>query len=184
MHLSKPVALCVVALALSSCSYGYELRAVVINGRLAFVVDPSSSRKPDCVRGVTVSLDDQGPIAEPEKGDDVGLVRNGGAYWWDIRDVGSCFNDFPVFYGAPLMGNPFDYGDGHSGYVKAKKLRVGVIYAVNAQSSGSGYGTGWFRITPRLTVESWPQDPTPAASASLVEDINEPPSNRSAKSVR
>ncbi|QIK77538.1 hypothetical protein G7077_12590 [Sphingomonas piscis] len=166
MQPSKRLTLCVLAAALGGCSYSYSLRAVVINGRLAFVVDPSSGRSPDCVRGITVSLDDSGPNAVAEQGDDEGLVKNGGAYWWENKETGSCLNDFPVFYGAPLEGKPFDYGDEHSGYVRPKKLRVGVIYEVNAQSSGSGYGSGWFRITPQLTVESWPEDPTPVSPSS------------------
>ena len=157
--------ICILALALGSCSYDYSLRAVVIDGRLAFIVDPSSDRTPNCVRGITVSLDDSGPHAEPTKGDDEGLVKNG-VYWWENKEVGSCLNDFPVFYGAPLQGKPFDYGDKHSGRVKPKKLRVGVVYEVSASSSGSGYGTGWFSITPQLTVESWPEDPTPIRPSS------------------
>ena len=38
--------------------------------------------------------------------------------------------------------------------IKAKRLKVGVIYIVNATSSGSGYGAGRFRLGADGTVEN------------------------------
>src|SRR6478736_5885118 len=82
---------------LGSCSYAYDLRAVVIGGQLAFIVDPSSPGDADCIRTIEVSADRDEPYAEPAPGDDKQLVLNGGVYWWDFRGVESCENPFPVF---------------------------------------------------------------------------------------
>lgn len=144
-------------LMLGSCSYAYSIRAVVINGRLAFVVAPWSGRHPDCVRGVDVSVAKNGSIATPEAGDDAGLVRNGGVYWWEQLDVTSCENPFPIFYGQSLKGVPFDYGGGRPSFVKAKPLIIGHVYEVGMDSRGSG----WFRITADRRVENWRSDPVP-----------------------
>ena len=146
------------ALALGSCSYTYDLLAVVIGGRLAFIVDPSSDRKPNCIRSIDVSVDKGGPHAKPAKGDEELSVTNGGVYWQKTFNVGSYPNPFPVFYGAPLKGVP----SRDVGSVEAKPLHVGVLYEVTAESSGSGYGGGWFRITEERRVENFPDDPTPA----------------------
>jgi hypothetical protein len=149
-------------LMLGSCSYAYSIRAVAMNGRLAFVVAPWSERHPNCVRGVTVSVDKGGPIARPSPGDDAALVRNGGVYWWEQFDVTSCPNPFPIFYGQPLKGVPSDYGGGRTSSVKAKPLVIGHVYEVGMESSGSGYGSGWFRITRDGHIENWRSDPTPS----------------------
>ena len=149
-------------LMLGSCSYAYSIRAVAMNGRLAFVVAPWSERHPNCVRGVTVSVDKGGPIARPSPGDDAALVRNGGGYWWEQFDVTSCPNPFPIFYGQPLKGVPSDYGGGRTSSVKAKPLVIGHVYEVGMESSGSGYGSGWFRITRDGHIENWRSDPTPS----------------------
>src|SRR3546814_3770618 len=79
-----------IVLLLGSCSYDFSLRAVVIDGRLTFVVSPRSKRHPDCMRGVVVSIDEGGPIAKPAPGDDAALVQNGGVYWWKQFDLLSC----------------------------------------------------------------------------------------------
>ncbi len=155
------IAISSAALALGSCSYVYDLLAVVIDGRLAFIVDPASQRKPDCVRGITVRADKGEPKAKPVKGDDKLSVLNGGAYWESNFDVSSCPNPFPIYYGQPLKGVPFLYEDGKPSSVEAKPLRIGAIYEVTTSSSGSGYGGGWFRITPDRRVENFREDPTP-----------------------
>ena len=159
----RSVRLCIVcmsALALGSCSYGYELLAVVIRGQLAFIVDPSSGYKPDCLGSIHVSVDNGGPIARPAKEDDRGLVLNGGIYWWKFTEVTSCKNPFPIFYGQQIQGPPFIFDDGPSS-VEAKPLRIGVIYSVNTSGDGA-YGSGWFRINKGGWVENLAEDPTPA----------------------
>jgi hypothetical protein len=137
------------------------LLAIVIGGRLAFIVDPSSNRKPDCIRSIDVSADKGEPIASPAPGDDEELVRNGGVYWKKSFEVASCPNPFPIFYGQSLKGDPFIYQDGKPSSVEPKPLRIGAVYEVTTSSSGSGYGGGWFRITPDRRVENFREDPTP-----------------------
>jgi hypothetical protein len=151
------------AFSLGSCSYGYDILAVVIDGRLAFIVDPASEGKPDCIGSIHVSVDKGGPIAEPVAGDDEGLVRNGGVYWWKSFEIGSCENPFPIFYGQHLKGKPFIYDDGPS-TVEAKPLRIGVLYHVDSSSKGGYYASGWFRITEDRRVENLNEDPTPPIS--------------------
>jgi len=141
---------------LSSCSYGYELLAVRIDGRVAFVVDPSSDYQPDCLRSIDVSADHGDLTAKPEPGDDEGLVRNGGVYWWDFRDVRSCENEFPIIYGTRLKGAPAE----SIGYVRAKPLIPGVVYSVGSEGDGA-YGSGWFKILPNGAIENYASDPTP-----------------------
>jgi len=74
-------------------------------------------------------------------------------------DGNSCINPFPVFYGSSLRGRPFEYDNGPS-QVTSKKLRAGVLYKVETTSRTADYGSGWFRITDDLKVESWPTNPT------------------------
>lgn len=168
------------AFALGSCSYSYDLLAVVIGGRLAFIVDPSSSREPDCIRGITVSTDKgETATAKATSGDNEQLVANG-VYWWKSMVQRECQNPFPVFYGQPLKGIRLVYPEGIPGageassIVEAKPLRVGVVYEVTTTSSGSGYGGGWFRITPDRHVENWPNDPTPAVLNEQGYDVSGP----------
>lgn len=161
----------VAGLAVGSCSYAYDLLAVSIDGRLAFVVDPRSDYKPDCLGSINVSVDKGGPIARPEPSDDAGLVRNGGVYWWKSTEVTSCENRFPIFYGQHIKGPPFMYRDGPSS-VEAKPLRVGVLYQV--QTSGDGaYGYTWFRIHKGGHIENLREDPTPPVTNAEGYDITD-----------
>ena len=56
---------------------------------------------------------------------------------------------FFQFYGQSLEGQPF-FNPG----VAAKPLRIGVVYSVNTEGSGSGYGSGRFRIRADRTIEN------------------------------
>jgi hypothetical protein len=131
----------------------------VIGGRLAFVVDPKSRRGADCIRSIDVSADEGEPKANPAPGDDKSLVENGSVYWWSFAEVATCDNPFPVFYGIKLKGRPSP-GMGH---VMAKPLVRGVVYQVNTWGSGSGNGSGWFKILPSGRIENYRSDPTPPA---------------------
>lgn len=141
---------------LGSCSYGYELLAVWIDGRIAFIIDPASRYQPDCLSSIDVSADDGEPKANAEPGDDERLVENGSVYWWNFRDVRSCENEFPIAYGARLNGRPAE----SMGYVAAKPLWRGVVYSVGTEGDGA-YGSGWFKILPNGKIENYPSDPTP-----------------------
>lgn len=178
----RMVSIATAAFALGSCSYSYDLLAVVIGGRLAFIVDRSSSNKPDCISGITVSTDKgETATARAAPGDDEQLVANG-VYWWKSMVQRECQNPFPIFYGQPLKGNRLVYGEGIPGavpgeassLVEAKPLHVGVVYEVTTTSSGSGYGGGYFRITPDRRVENWPDDPTPGIANEQGYDVSGP----------
>ena len=167
----QPFVICLSALTVGSCSYGYDILAVAINGRLAFVVDPRSSYKPDCIGRINVSVDRGGPVAHAGPGDDVALVRNGGVYWWKFTEVTSCENPFPIFYGQQIKGHPFIYRDGPSN-VEAKPLRVGVLYHVETSGDGA-YGYRWFRINKGGHIENLREDPTPPVTNAEGYDITD-----------
>lgn len=78
----------------------------------------------------------------------------GGSHWSLIAR-----NRFPIFYGQPLKGERLVYGENTPG---VRPGRVGVLYEVTTTSGATGYGGGWFRITPDRRVENWRDDPTPA----------------------
>ena len=168
------------AFALGSCSYSYKLLAVVISGRLAFIVDPSSSGEPECMNGIMVSTDKgEAARAKADPGDDEQLVANG-VFWWKSFEP-ECENRFPIFYGQALKGLRLAYegvpgaapGE-KSSIVEAKPLHVGVVYEVTMTSGATGYGGGWFRITPDRRVENWAEDPTPAVVNEQGYDVSGP----------
>ena len=175
------VGIAIAAFALGSCSYTYDLLAVVIDGRLAFIVDPSSSREPECINAIHVSTDKgETATAKAMPGDDEQLVANG-VFWWKSLEQ-NCQNRFPIFYGQPLKGNRLVYGEGIPGavpgeassLVEAKPLHVGVVYEVATTSGATGYGGGWFRIAPDRRVENWSEDPTPGIANELGYDVSGP----------
>lgn len=133
---------------LTGCSYSYDLKAIVRDGRLAFIVDPSSRRDANCVRSITVSAENGEAAAGSD--DDRQVVENG-AFWEEETRVTDCRNQFPILYGQPLQGEPFQRP-----IVAPKPLRIGVIYSVGTSSSGSGYGAVRFRIRRDRTVENLP----------------------------
>jgi hypothetical protein len=144
------------ALALSGCSYIYDLRAIVIDGHLAFVVDPKSKRQADCIRSIHVqTVQGETAQAKPGPNDAEGLVRNG-VFWWKDYAVDECPNKFPIRYGQSLVGRPFVYSGGDTKGVEAKPLIISVVYQVVTASAGSGYGGGRFRIRADRTVENLP----------------------------
>lgn len=131
-------------LALAGCSYSYDLKAVVIGGRLAFVVDSGSNHAPSCFNAVEV-IAQGGVRAKASPGDDTSRVQYG-TFWNQRLDYG-CVDEFPLFYGQYLMGKPNTLGQGPDS-VAAKPLRVGVIYEVFTTSGATGYGSGAFKILP------------------------------------
>lgn len=141
------------AFALSGCSYNYDLRAVKISGRIAFIVDPRSQRSADCIRSIHVrTARNEKATASAGVDDDLDLVRNG-VFWYKDYSVDDCLNDFPIFYGQKLKGETFKYSDPTAKGVEAKPLKVGIIYEVETASSG-GYGGGRFRIRKDGAVEN------------------------------
>ncbi len=140
--------------ALNGCSSVYDLRAVAIDGKLAFVAAETVIwSEPDCIYSVSVTAVD-GPPALATKTDDARGVANG-IYWNKTFEVTSCDNPFPLFYGAKLKGPPF-YDD-QAYNVEAKRLRVGVVYEITTSSKGSADGGGKFVITNERKIVNLPR---------------------------
>ena len=137
-------------LALSGCSYSYEVQARVLDGRLMFDANPQWGA--DCVRRVEVRAErDEGSAGEE-------------VVWeWSISHDDACENRFPIAYGERLRGRPHVYDSGGvpnemvgtpARSVAAKKLRTGVIYTVSTTTGATGYGCGRFRIGPNRQVQN------------------------------
>lgn len=141
------------AAALGSCSSGYFIRAVVVDGQIAFVpTDTDIWGEPDCIYSIDVSTKD-GPPATAQEGDNAGMVTNG-MYWNQSFAVTSCENPFPVIYGSRLKGPPFREVEEYR--VEAKPLRIDVVYQVSTASNGSAYGYGKFMITDDRKIVNLP----------------------------
>jgi hypothetical protein len=175
--------LAVATVFLGSCDHfrEYHVQAVVIHGRLAFIVDPASKDQESCLNEIHVSADKgERARASPVNGDDVKLVANGVFWWKDLKP--HCDDHFPVFYGQPLKGSRLVYNGDVSGthrgqmssVVEAKPLDVGVVYEVVTSSGILRAGHGWFRLTPDRHVENWPNDPTPSRLDAQGYDLSGP----------
>ena len=134
--------------SLSSCSYTYDIKAVVIGGRLAFIVDPNSRQSASCINQIDVIATGDAR-ARPALGDDVSRVRYG-TYWHERLD-NDCVDEFPILYGQRFKGKPMPLGQAAE-TVAAKPLRAGVIYEVATTTGNGGYGGGAFKIMPDRTV--------------------------------
>lgn len=132
--------------ALSGCSYSYDVKAKLSEGRLVFNANPQWGA--DCVRQVEVASQEDGA----------------GTVWQQsIAHDDGCENTFPIVYGAALDGKPHIYGSGGvpaelvgttAPSVPAKKLKAGVVYIVSTTTGATGYGCGRFRIGPNRHVEN------------------------------
>jgi hypothetical protein len=130
---------------LGGCSFRFDVQAVMIDGRLAFVPGGRSS-KPECISQVVVR-DEAAPTAESY------AAWMEAAYVWVDLGGYQCTDRFPLFYGEPLKGeDPDRTGDFRE--VSPKALRVGAIYEVMVIAGGSGSGGGRFRLLPDGRVEN------------------------------
>ena len=147
------IALALLSLSpLGGCSYTYDLKAVVVDGRLAFIVDPQSRSGASCVRSIEVTaVGSTRAIATPR--DDQQAVASG-TFWKQTTASDECLNPFPIVYGERLVGKPFVYEGRTMGAVEAKPLRVGEVYEVTTSGSGSGYGGTKFRLGPGGKIEN------------------------------
>lgn len=141
-------------LMLGGCSYTYDILATMIDGRLTFVVDPSSRSKPSsCLTTIIVSAQDRQSRVKAAPSDNAQLA-SAGVVWWN--SVGyDCETRFPVAYGVPLAGEPRT-PEQAGREVAAKQLTAGVIYEVSATAGATGYGGGRFRLTAEGEVENLP----------------------------
>jgi hypothetical protein len=128
-------------LALSGCSYTYDVKAVVIGGRLAFIIDPNSKRSVSCFNQIDV-IASGGVRSRPAPGDDISRVRYG-TFWHERLDY-DCVDEFPIFYGQRLKGKPMPLGQAME-TVAAKSLKIGVVYEVTTTTGAGGYGSGAFK---------------------------------------
>lgn len=142
------------ATSLGSCSSVYDITAKIVDGQVAFFADTDFFGNPDCIRSIAVEAVD-GPPATASSGDDEASVQRG-VYWQKTFASPSCENPFPVRYGAELTGPPFIYADGKAKSVEPKPLLRGVTYNVSAESSGSAYGGGRFRIEDNGKIQNLP----------------------------
>jgi hypothetical protein len=129
------------SMALSGCSYTYAVKAVMLDGRLAFVVDPASRERPRCVSRVSVVLEH---VEGSESSDDPTFWDNAGGY--DCEDV------FPVFYGVPLAGARASAPAVDER--PARRWEPGRTYQVVVVAGATGYGGGRFRVHPDGRVEN------------------------------
>lgn len=132
-------------LPLSGCSYAFDVQAVMIDGRLAFVPAPQF-RKPACISRVMIR-DEGAPTAQSFEA----WMQT--AHAWVDEGGYECTDRFPLFYGEALKGE-HPAGTRGSGEVAAKPLRVGTIYEVMITSGATGYGGGRFRLLPDGRVEN------------------------------
>jgi len=133
MRLRFPTALAA-TLALSGCSYGYELIGERVGQSIQFRVADGSEplfRSISCAKSVRVYSDDP---AEPQ------------LWTWESPEMDDCLADFPLTYGATPQG---------AVHVEpAKVLRPGKTYRIHVLSPGSGSGVGEFRIMPSGALEN------------------------------
>lgn len=142
-------------LPLAGCSYVYDLKAAVIDGHIAFLVDPQSRSSASCIRSIEVTSV-SGERAIAANGDNRQSVARG-VFWKQATASDQCLNPFPVFYGAKIQGKPFEYQGTVMGSVAAKPLVVNAVYEVTASGSGSGYGSRRFRILTGGGIENLPR---------------------------
>lgn len=144
-----------VALSVTGCSSVYRVKAIVLAGRIAFIVDPQSKHQPSCITDIDVIA--SGPArARPASGDDVSRVRYGTFWHQSVED--DCVDAFPIQYGQPLKGRARPFGSAVE-VVAPKRLKIGVVYEVATISPGSAYGSGAFKILPDRTLVNVPPPP-------------------------
>ena len=139
--------------ALSGCSSVYDIRTVVIDGKIAFI--PTSTffwNRPDCINGISVRAMEL-PQVTTRASEDIGIPEDS-IVWERDFDNDTCENPFPVKYGSVLRGGPWP--DMQDDDIEAQPLRVGVVYEVSTRSDGSATGYGKFRIGDNRKVENLP----------------------------
>lgn len=147
--LRRIAALTLFSVALTGCSYSYDIIAVVRDGQLVFDIDPKSEREPSCLRQVEVLAREQAK-AEPGTGDDINRVGYG-TFWFESVDYqDDCSNRFPLPYGATLKGQL----QADLGRVAPKPLLREVVYEVSTTTGATGYGGGCFIIRTDGRVEN------------------------------
>ena len=134
----RQVALIVsIALALSGCSYSYDVTAMSSDGHVVFAVDPKSRQQPDCIRQIAVYAEDERQPAWRES----------------VSYDDDCANTFPIVYGISLMGH---HQDDTISELEARILRNDVVYEVSTTTGATGYGSGRFVKHADGSIENLP----------------------------
>lgn len=129
------VASLLIVLPLGGCYFSYDVRAVVIDGRLAFTTDKHwLTGEPKCVDAIEVFA----------------YTPDRHVLWRQQAAPDVCVQDFPIFYGQPMKGARPDDPDA----VAAEPLKPGVIYHVDTGTQIGGSGIDLFRLTPERRVEN------------------------------
>ncbi len=114
---------------LGGCSSVYDIRAVLIDGHIAFEpLETDIWGDPDCAKWIEVIAID-GP-----------LEGHGRIAWTRGSSNGSCDLAFPIFYGGHANDDPSMTSSG------SYPLVPGLTYEVTTLSPGSAYGSGRFRF--------------------------------------
>ena len=137
-------ALLVAVFALHGCSYSYDVHAVMIDGRLAFV---SADDDFTCAANISITTD-EAARRTPAEGDNNSLIQNAGAFWWTNAPAIDWLMPFPVIYGTVPAGM--------RQHVAPKPLQIGTIYSVSTVGPGGGIGHGCFRLEASNTVRNLP----------------------------
>lgn len=137
-------------LMLGGCSYNFDVRAVMTDGRLTFIADGPSRSRARCVSRVEVMPVEVSPSSGPE------TMRAGRhrVYAWVDHGGYGCDDRFPIVYGQALKGA--DVRDSGAAFedVAPKALEVGRVYNVMVTVGATGYGGGSFRLLSNGTVEN------------------------------
>ena len=133
------------AVVLGSCSYLYDVVAVLQDGRVAFAVAPDSRQQPECLRRVEVVAEEQSQTVWRES----------------VSHEDACANRFPLVYGQRLSGQ---HQQGGSPDTSPQSLQRGIVYEIVTTSGSTGYGGGRFVIRADGGIENLPYpapSPTP-----------------------
>ncbi len=154
--ISKSISVAVTAATLGSCSDAYDVKAIVISGKLAFV---SNDPAYQCVANISVATDEKVEGVPTPRLDRQPMTK-GGEFWRTNNPVGGCRMGFPIIYG------PNGPHDGNRG--RPKKLHAEITYRVETEGVGA-YGFGCFRISAALKVANLPQERCSELAPSLLE---------------
>jgi hypothetical protein len=145
-------------IALSGCSYAYDLVVVLRDGFVQITDTRPAFEKmlfgERCVRTVRVNAR-TGPIPPTAPGDDMSAVIRRRTYWAEsIGYEDHCSNRFPLTYGVSLRGEPMT--DDVLGRVSPKAILTDVVYDVSTTTGAGGYGMGRFVIWSDGRLENLP----------------------------
>jgi hypothetical protein len=115
----------------------FEIVAMTIDGRLAFVAKGTSAQPP-CISRIQVIR----PGCTDRAADEPETVWRERVFAWSDYGGFECVDNFPIFYGEALNGRD-RRGLATPSEVAPKTLEAGVTYTVTATTAGLG-GRSWF----------------------------------------